>query len=140
MPGRVAEGAVDNVHPVSQLDIVPTICDYVGIDPPPNQRGRSLRPLLDGGGDPRRSFVVSEISAGHFARMVRTDRYKYIKYAGEPVEQLFDLEADPGETTNLAVQARFAGELKAHRRLLAEWEGRLTLAPSLPDDRIWRES
>jgi len=40
------------------------------------------------------------------ARAVRTDRYKYSVYPmGRYREQLIDLEEDPGEMVNLAVQA-----------------------------------
>jgi len=140
-PGQVASGVTNNTHPVSQLDIVPTICDYAGVDAPAKQCGRSLRPLLDGRPDWNREYVVTEISAsGHFARMVRTDRYKYIKYADHPGEQLFDMLADPGETRNLAPRAESASELNAHRKLLDTWESHLTLAPNLPEDRVWRST
>lgn len=135
--GRAAEGPVCS-EPVSQLDMVSTICDYAGIDAPPLARGRSLRPVLEQSGTLDREFVVAELSHDHFARMVRTERFKYIRYAGEPVEQLFDMRADPGETTNLARDARFAADLAAHRRMLDRWERGLALAPDLPEDRVWR--
>ena len=35
--------------------------------------------------------------------------------------KLFDLEKDPGETTNLARDSRFAVELKRNRELLRAW-------------------
>lgn len=139
-PGRARAGAVDDRHPVSQLDIVPTICDYAGVEAPPLQRGQSLRPLLEGE-DLDREFIVSEISAGPFARMVRTERHKYLEYierpSQPPYEQLFDMIADPGETTNLVGGAEAAGTLGEHRRMLAQWEASLELAPGLPEDRVW---
>ena len=59
---------------------------------------------------------------GTRGRMVRTERYKYIVYSwGKHREQLFDLEADPGEMVNLAVEARHQGVLARHRELLAAW-------------------
>ncbi len=34
---------------------------------------------------------------------------------------LFDMEADPGETKNLAADPSLAAEVARHRQLLAEW-------------------
>jgi len=50
-------------------------------------------------------------------RAVRTERYKYAVYdRGRYREQLFDLQADPGEMVNLAVESRYAHVLDEHRR------------------------
>ena len=58
--------------------------------------------------------------------MVRTERYKYVVYDGDPVTQLFDMQEDPWETENLAGEARLADIVRDHRRLLAGWNMRLT--------------
>ena len=62
-------------------------------------------------------------------RMLRTEQYKYITYEGDPVEQLFDLKADPWETKNLAEDGAFAAVVQDHRKRLAQWESRLDRAP-----------
>nr|MBC8216965.1 DUF4976 domain-containing protein [Planctomycetota bacterium] len=55
-------------------------------------------------------------------RMVRSDRYKYIVYAkGEMREQLFDLDLDPGETTNLVQRPEMKTTTEVHRDMLREW-------------------
>ncbi|MFB3827883.1 MAG: sulfatase [Bryobacteraceae bacterium] len=135
-PGRIPEGRNDAAHPVSGVDVMPTLCDYAGIAPPPRMRGRSVRPLVEGraagGGD----FIVSEIPA-NVGRVVRTGRYKYVTFAGDPVEQLFDMQPDPGETRNVAADSRYAGALADHRKLLREWESRLEKAPGLPHAEAW---
>ena len=138
MPGRARTNVIDTTHLTSQLDIVPTVCDYLGVDAPPKQRGRSLRPLMEGKNVTWREFVVA--ANGAPARMLRTNRFKYVAYQGDPVEQLFDMRADPGETKGLAADAQHADELKALRKLLADWEARLDLAPSLPEKAIWRRA
>lgn len=113
---------VDAQHLVSGLDVAPTLLDYAGIAPPASLEGCSLRPLVDGKTVPWRQFVVSETSSAAEARLVRTDRYKYILFAqGENREQFFDMQADPGETKNLIGDASLAGEVERHRGLLKQW-------------------
>ncbi|MBN1672390.1 MAG: sulfatase-like hydrolase/transferase [Kiritimatiellae bacterium] len=126
-PGRIAEGQTDRTHLVSGLDIVSTICDYAGVKPPPGVLGCSLKPLLEGGTPTWREFVAAEVRVT--GRMIRTPDYKYIAYTDDPAVQLFDMKNDPGETKNLAEDSRYAQELAAHRKLLAEWEARLQPAP-----------
>jgi len=134
-PGHVPAGTVDGENLVSGLDIVPTVCDYLGIEAPPKMHGRSLRPLLEGRRPPRRPFVASEI--GHRARMIRSPRYKYVTYRDDPIEQLFDLRADAGETKNLAPRADQASVLADHRKMLADWQNRLSPAPNLSEGQAW---
>jgi len=141
LPGEVPADGDDVRSLVSGVDVVPTVCDYVGIAPPPQQRGRSLRPVLEGKARQAAPFVVSEVtSRGTLARMVRSDRYKYITYKGDPVEQVFDMQTDPGETRNLAGASEAASVLEDHRRMLAEWEQRLIPAPGLPPKERWRSA
>jgi len=137
-PGEVAARS-DESHPVSGLDVMPTLCDYAGIQAPANMRGRSLRPLLEGNAAARDHFVISEVPV-NAGRVVRTQQYKYVTFAGDAVEQLFDMRTDPGETRNLAGSARHAGVLEDHKKLLRDWERRLEVAPGLPNaDAWWRQ-
>lgn len=139
LPGRVPAGAVDDDHLVSGLDVASTVCDYAGVEPPPGIHGRSLRGLLEGRAGAWRSFLACELSSGsgRLARMIRSRRHKFVRYHGDPVEQLFDMAADPGETKNLAREASAASVLAEHRKMLADWEARLTPAPSLPAGARW---
>ena len=63
------------------------------------QRGRSLRPLLEGKAAEWHEFVAAEVRQN--GRMIRTADHKYVTYYGDPVEQLFNMKSDPGETKNL---------------------------------------
>ena len=134
-PGHVEANVVDTEHLVSNgLDLYPTICDFAGAEPPDHLIGSSLRPLAEGSD---RSlvwpdFVAAETNFGaHIGglgtegRMIRTDRYKYVRYSwGRHREQLYDLERDPGEMINLAVESAHSDILDQHRRLLVDWAGR----------------
>lgn len=129
-PSSAHGGFVDREHLVSNgLDLLPTLCDYAGIEPPPGLEGRSLRPLVEG--DPsapwRDELVTETVFDGDRGRatrgrMLRTRRYKYVVYHwGRFREQLFDLDRDPGEMVNLAAAPSHADVLNDHRRRLADW-------------------
>jgi len=126
-PGRTLEGKRDLTHLVSGLDIMPTICDYAGIETPQRCLGRSMRPFLEGKNTEWHEFVAAEVRKT--GRMIRTPKHKYVTYYGDPVEQLFDMESDPGETRNLAGESRYAGILEDHHKLLRDWESQLDVAP-----------
>jgi choline-sulfatase len=122
-PKRIESGVKDSAHLVSGLDVMSTLCDFAGIPAPAVVRGRSLRPLVEGRRVEWREFVAAEMQ--QVGRMVRTDRYKYVRYRDDPVEQLFDMRADPWEMRNLADEAVYAGDVARHRRLLDRWEASL---------------
>jgi len=126
-PGRIAENHRDATHLVSGLDVMSTFCDYAGVQPPPHTLGKSLRPLLEGKDVEWRQCVVAETHV--VGRTVRTGQYKYVKYEGDPVEQLFDMKADPWETKNLYDTPALADVLEGHRTLLTEWNQRLKTVP-----------
>jgi arylsulfatase A-like enzyme len=119
--GVIPKGVVDNTHLVSNgLDLLPTLCDYAGIEIPEGLNGMSLRPLAEGKNvSTWRDFVVSESQSG---RMLRTDHFKYCIYdSGKNQEQLIDLKNDPGEMKNLAKNKDYKDVLDTHRRLLRRW-------------------
>jgi arylsulfatase A-like enzyme len=126
--GKTPAGRIDREHLVSTVDVLPTICDYAGIEPPREVRGQSLRPIIENPTAPWRNYVVCEIAhtpALGRSFMVRSDRYKYMVLpggSGEPVEMLFDLETDPDELRNLATEPKYLDVLKQHREWLAEWK------------------
>jgi arylsulfatase A-like enzyme len=129
-PGAIAAGVEDAEHPVSAIDIVPTLCDFAGVPCPP-VTGISLRPWIDGDQLPgtavSREHIVCQLAPFRThpqrqGRIVRTQRYKYVAFTdGARPEMLFDMQADPGETDNLAFQPEHAAEVARHRRLLADW-------------------
>jgi choline-sulfatase len=139
-PGRMQQNVINTTDLVSGVDIVPTICDFAGIAPPPHMRGISLKPVLAGDAGPSRDFVVTELP-GNRARMLRTQRHKYIAYADDPMDMLFDMEKDPGETRNLARDPASAPLVADLKQTLRAWEKDLEVAPKLPyNDAWWRRA
>jgi len=118
--GVTKPGAVDREHLVSTgQDLLPTLCDFAGIAAPANLKGRSVRALAEGRPAAWRETQAAENGE---SRMVRSARYKYVVYsAGARREFLADLQTDPGEMKNLALDPAFAGVLARHRQLLLDW-------------------
>ena len=109
--------------PVSTLDVGPTLADIAGLDLSAIADwtdGESLVRIAAGAA--RKDYVAIEYAAeASITPLVslRDDRYKYVRSAADP-EQLFDLQEDPHELTNLAgvpaaseVLARFRSEADA---------------------------
>jgi arylsulfatase A-like enzyme len=120
LKGVTKPGVVDREHLVSTgQDLLPTLCDFAGIAAPANLKGRSVRALAEGRPTAWRETQAAENGE---SRMVRSARYKYVVYAaGARREFLTDLQADPGEMKNLALDPAFAGVLARHRQLLLDW-------------------
>lgn len=123
IPG-VEASAVE--HPVQNLDIVPTLLDYLGIPAAGLPlEGRSLRPLIETGkaeGPAKNPFQYS--LAGPY-RSVADGRFKLIQDLGGEAFWLFDLKRDPGETRDvLAAERRTFHRLRdALGGWLAQTEG-----------------
>jgi len=102
-PGRFAPARRE--ENVSLLDLFPTLLDLAGGQAPATELdGHSLAPLLDGGGASWPHAVLGEyLAEGCVAPvfMVRQGCHKYIECPADP-PQLYDLDEDPAELTNLA--------------------------------------
>lgn len=82
---------------IGQTDIMPTLLDLCGIEIPETVEGISAFSKQ------KRDMLYGEISEGDKAtRMVHDGRYKLIYYPVGNYIQLFDIENDPDEKTNLA--------------------------------------
>jgi len=105
--------------PVSLIDVSETVVEHFGARLAGRRPGRDLRAIAGEPTDPDRAVfseyhAVGAVSGGF---MLRTARWKYIHYVGfEP--ELFDLEADPEETTSLAADPAFAEVVELFDRRL----------------------
>ena len=136
-PARVKTGSTDMLINTG-VDMLPTLCDFAGIQPTTVVRGVSLLPVSTGRTkNPKREFVVTSdhlVQGGPVngveytpqGRMVRTDRYKYCVYSeGKNRESLVDIATDPGEMVNLAFDPKHRAVLQEHRAILKKWGGEL---------------
>jgi arylsulfatase A-like enzyme len=123
--GRVPRGQVDSAHVVLNIDVAPTILQLAGVPVPSWMHGRSWLPLLDSAEAPWRDaflYEYYEYPAVHCVRKnrgVRTSRWKLIHFWEQPAEwELYDLQTDPDEMTNLAGRPE-------HRATLSDLRARL---------------
>lgn len=116
------------------IDLLPTMLEFAGLEVSKKLPGRSLVPLVLGQpltawrdhlvvqNNMTQTGEVDGFAPTMEGRMVRTDRYKYCLYSrGRQRESLVDMQADPGEMTNLATDPAYREALLQHRELLARF-------------------
>ncbi len=104
-------------QPTGAVDVVPTLLDLLGVEPPPGLSGQSLVPMMTG--TPRPSpvaFSSSSVrgehaalrdSSGHFVRLADGERL---------------LESDPVLGEHDALHSADPARLDAYRSALADWQ------------------
>ncbi len=117
-PGRIREGFLVS-EMVSAYDFFPTILEYLGLSAPPDPRriGRSYAPLLMGRRPEWRNRLYFEYA---YVRALRTENLKYIERTAEWPSELYDLEADPGESRNVIADPAYRRTLERLRAELAD--------------------
>ncbi|WP_395743535.1 sulfatase [Prosthecobacter sp.] len=126
LPGRIKSARYDQL--IETVDLLPTLLEFSGLPEPREVEGRSFAPLIADMGrtyEPHTEVfsenIIPEVITGGKndmpfekgqgvggirhpdAKMVRTERWKYCYYPSGYAE-LYDLQADPLETKNLAGQ------------------------------------
>jgi arylsulfatase A-like enzyme len=131
---------------VENVDLLPTLLDLVGVASPPGVEGRSLVPWLAKDAPNAEGVALAEIfgreQGGEILAAQRTLPLRLQRECSPPqcspngsrypipLEQLFDLVAEPGETRDLAAELReLAAELR--RELLARYAPRGPERPPL---------
>ena len=117
--GKVVEEVVANI------DIAPTVFEAAGIKTPDYMDGLSFLSLAAGKNVPWRDYFLyvyyweKNFPQSPTVFALRGAKYKYITYYGLwDSDELYDLEADPGETTNLIASPE-------HQKIVREMETEL---------------
>ena len=114
--------------PVSLIDLMPTILDYLNIPLPSPVSGRSLKLALSG----QKLLTIPTYSESELAffesrcaplRSVTTERWKFIETTRP---ELYDLSADPNEALNLADAE--PAQVREMTNILEELREKMTLA------------
>jgi arylsulfatase A-like enzyme len=92
------------------FDVLPTLGALAGVPAPTGSEGMDLGSVLREPGKPGRSQMV--FAYQKVQRAIRDDRWKLIRYPQINRTQLFDLQNDPFETKDLAIDSSHAGKVK----------------------------
>jgi hypothetical protein len=118
---------------IRRVDLLPTILDIAELPPHPQAQGRSFFPSIkreknllnqffyrispSSTQDPYISFAELKYFESHYWTAITGDGYKMISDLKADRIQLFNLEVDPCETTNIAADHNEISE-----RLLVQWQ------------------
>jgi len=153
-PGVARPGGVAD-HPVSLIDLYPTLIDLCGLtgDTRKNGKGRpldghSLRPLLENPQTGQWSGPAEVLTALYkWAKVydpaeqsysLRSKDWRYIRYSNGK-EELYHNAEDPYEWTNLASDPQYAAKLKSFRAKLATRLPKPESAPTESADEAWKD-
>lgn len=102
-------------QPAELIDIYPTLNELCGLKARTDLEGVSLVPQLRDAATKRDRPAITSHNQGNHG--IRTERWRYIRYA-DGSEELYDMQSDPHEWTNLATMPAHASVLAEHRRWL----------------------
>lgn len=120
------------------VDFAPTICDLLGVSAPSDWDGASYADNVRGEAGRDRDYLVWDSGLYTVQRAVRTRRHLYIRtydaltYTNWDAESLYDLEADPYETTNIAADA--PSTVREAREIMDSWVSEQRKKPDWADD------
>lgn len=115
---------------VTNIDIGPTLLELAGAEIPGTMQGESFVPVLEGKSDGRTEPFFYQYFQERYAPgiptmlAIRTPEWKYITYPHERAEkgnfdELYHLEKDPHEISNLIHSPEAAAQLAEMKQLLA---------------------
>lgn len=119
--GTTAPGLVELV------DLYPTLAELCGIELPEAIQGRSFVPILEDPTRTTRDDVYTVVTRGQkIGRSIRTKRWRYAEWGSGGETELYDLDADRRELTNLATRPELRERVAQMARRLGEARRRAT--------------
>ena len=113
VPGPKPRSAVPEL--VRSIDVMPTILDYLGMEPPAGISGRSLRGLMEGDSEEKRIAIADQVNGYDLAASMLSSRplddFLYVamdadakliyRPAHPELSELYELRDDPAEERNV---------------------------------------
>ncbi len=104
----------------SNVDFVPTLVEAAGLAAPDGMDGLSLVPLLRSERDTHRDIIFSDCSDSSL--ICRDKQHKFVlNWRNRDIDELYDLDADPGEMRNLAYEDAHKATADALRARVLDW-------------------
>ena len=103
------------LQPAELLDIYPTLIDLAHLPGRTDLDGVSLVPQLKNANTRRERPAITSHNQGNHG--IRSERWRYIHYADD-TEELYDMQNDPNEWTNLAAKPEHAAVIAEHKKWL----------------------
>ena len=144
----------------SLIDVVPTLCSLLGVNPPSDTRGVDLTPIIEEGTSVQDAilFTFDDTKSGSTLaspssvkncdrlRTVRTKDWKFTRYfhvlgAYKEQYELYDLNNDTPELNNLAYNPKYASQRLVMEKLLRKLEvEKLQNRQATNKDKTWIET
>lgn len=108
---------------VELLDLYPTVAELAGLTVPPNIQGKSLVDMLDRPQQEVRPYAFSVSKwRDTFSFLIRSHKWAFIQYGEDGSEgmELFDMEYDEKQFTNLALNPRYEPVVRQFKAMLSE--------------------
>ena len=104
---------------VSQIDIMPTILDYLDIQYSSDMQGKSLKGLIEGKEENPHDIVYGEVSIhpNKLFAAARSRNYKFILDLQTGKKQLFNINDDPDEQINIYLEKSLEGPVLIENQL-----------------------
>ena len=111
-PGIPKGNSID--HPVSLIDMYPTVMDIYGLEAEDDRPGSSLLPLVKGNASGRLDYAFAEFHAACFKDawyMIVKDGFKYVWFSNSEDIILFNMNKDPFEMNDLSNDASYKSKI-----------------------------
>ena len=123
-PGAAANGS--STEALAELvDLYPTLATACGLETPDYVDGVALQPVLNDASAKVKEAAYTQVNRrgrNGYGYSVRTGQFRYTLWNdGEDGEQLYDLQADPRETTNLAGEPEHAAVVARLKQQVREY-------------------
>ena len=125
-PGRFHGGQqIDGL--CQQMDIAPAILELAGAELTDTMEAESILPALTNQPWSGRDYVFAEhgqdgiLQTTDFMTMVRSSEWKLVHFLDQPFGQLFNLQQDPNEVSNLWDSPSASGKKQELLDVLREW-------------------
>ena len=139
-PG-VSKGQICH-QPAELLDIYPTLIELAGLPHRDDLEGITLSPQLTDATTKRERPAVTSHNKGNHG--VRSENWRYIRYA-DGSEELYDMQKDPNEWTNLIGDPKYDSVIDEHKKWLPKIDSdpapgsasRVLTYDATTDEAIW---